>query len=101
MEAASVARGVIKKWQEELVLADDPEDELSLANNIFFLARSVDAKFAEKIAVALKKKRNTLAIKVQEQNLEQAQIRMLQSTNSKYIYRDAGVLFGMLIGKKK
>ena len=101
MEAASVARGVIKKWQEELVLADDPEDELSLANNIFFLARSVDAKFAEKIAVALKKKRNTLAIKVLEQHMEQELIRMLQSTNSKYIYRDAGVLFGMLIGKKK
>ncbi|MDO4179408.1 MAG: CYTH domain-containing protein [Phascolarctobacterium sp.] len=101
MEAASIARNVLKKWQEAFESEKNPEAALSLADKIIYLARSVEAKFADKLAGNLKKKRNSLISKALDKRMEQEIIRMLQLTNSKYIYRDAGVLLGMLIAKKK
>ena len=101
MEATSVTRAVLKKWQDALDIENRPEDAIVLADNIMYLARNIDAKYAEKLANNLKKKRSSLAAKALAKRLEQELIRMLQLTNSKYIYRDAGVLLGMLIAKKK
>jgi len=100
MEATSVARGVLKKWQDAWEIIASPEDSLVMADNIMYLARSVDAKFADKIAASFKKNRSSLAEKALDKRMEQELIRMLQLTNSKYIYRDAGVLLGLLIAKK-
>lgn len=101
MEATSVAKSVLKKWQDALDVENRVEDALVLSDNIMYMARSIDAKYADKLAASLKKNRNSLADKAFDKRMEQELIRMMQLTNSKYIYRDAGVLLGLIIANKK
>lgn len=99
MEATVVARGVLKKWQENLNLVNSSKESLWLADDIIYLARSIDAKFADKLASDFKKKRNFLAAEALNERMEQRLACMLKESKSKYLYRDIGVLLGLIMAK--
>lgn len=97
--ALAAARACVKNWQK--LVETQPEAELRAAENICALARLADGKFFAKALASAKKQRRQL----QKQNTaavwRQALDVCCETSTSKLVCRDAGVMLGYILAKEK
>lgn len=97
--ALAAARACVKNWQK--LAETQPEAELRAAENICALARLADGKFFAKALASAKKQRRQL----QKQNTaavwQQALDACCETSTSKLVYRDAGIVLGYILAKEK
>lgn len=93
--ALAAARACVKNWQK---LADEKAE---IVENICALARLADGKFFAKALAAAKKQRRQL----QKHNVaalwRQALDVCCETSTSKLVYRDAGIVLGYILAKEK